>query len=142
MSLTLKHKAIPGNAICKCRDLQMVAGRWLSPPCPAPVSQKHITTTMLCWAYSGQHLGELQGMMSFCHMTHGLWSASVSSTIYTPACPSPRTIPQDVFFSVSCPFSIPYFSLPFSQTQLPIILIIIWQRFTTQMPSYKKRKIN
>lgn len=137
-----------------CGDLKMVAGRWLSPPWPCLVREKKlIITTTLCWANNGQHVWcegfrGSAGTLPFCIETYCHWSAPgrvpVSST-HTPACPTPRTIPQAGFFSlsVSCSFSKPYCLRSFSQTQL---LIILSQSLGEGSPHsrqvIKKRKIN
>lgn len=61
MSLTVKHKHIPGNAIYKCRDLQGPEdGGWkVALPTLSLSSQGEAyitTTTTLCWANNGQHV--------------------------------------------------------------------------------------
>lgn len=135
-----------------CGDLKMVAGRWLSPPWPCLVREKKlIITTTLCWANNGQHVWcegfrGSAGTLPFCHETYCHWSAPgrvpVSST-HTPACPTPSTIPQAVFFFPLC-FLFLFKTLLSSFLQSDTIadnsLTITWRRFTTQPPSYKKAK--
>lgn len=152
MSLTLKHKAIPGNAIRKFRDPQgpedgvwKVALPTLALSSQAEAYYHHHDLLGLQWATLGRASGEEPGCCPLSRDPRPSVSPGhvpKSSTIYTPARPSPRTIPQVVFVTVSCSFSKPYCLLSFSQTQLLIIVIIIWQRFTTWPPSYKKQKIN